>query len=902
MINQRMHSPNEKRFSIVMLLGVLVCLGGISCNSNQNGAASENQEEQDSASKKYPPEVPGVAQIMGLQYFPPQLNNLIFLNLEKQNTAKHLGTLNQEVKQDLQLIQDIVGLQPSEYVSLTRGWIQYFDDIQVKTQHFPSLYVLRTKIEIDRNHLDGREEVQKDVIAGKDVYSHRGLFFAFPDSTTIVLGNRNEVLYAMRFAQAHKNFASFSWIDCRKYDSIQIYTLQSNGQEHDRIFTAASGNTLTVFDVCNSEKEAKVLADMTRQRIALMEGRISVRQFVDHMQDIAAKMGKPYSADWRKRKIEELSRELEQMQANYRRDKQINDYHFERDGWVMINQQKFRSTSAEAMCGHFGQAIHWKDHFHVKRDFSQDDSSRNKARQSLEKFETYQFNGKEDRNTLEHQVANMDLLELGVLGGHPEPFELIDFCINHTSSHKSRQIVLERLCKIPSEWTIQIIGTQANYFDLVDALTTRGEFDDIHEIALNHLPDTLAKPYRDRKNLQSMQELPDHLVAQCNYYLATAGDPITTLAACRIAEDLRLEQSVSLLQLLANNSQQTEDVRSAAQRAIKTIADPGSIARNDVIDVEDAEQALIWLKNTYRPQRASAIQWVMQNPLPSETREQYIEALIQLLDDSLFYEIALEALKKQMTVEDSKALQEIVSNATTPRQSDFRQRQDHTLYRVVELMAHLKDGRGLSLAAFLPDSKVRSYAVEEIIKNEIDVTPLVDAIIAALDKGQTRNRRMTILGAVQLSEESKAKVREWANRYFESGKYDSDLWTAIKNADPFRKEMVPLLITIWSENGNAAPTIAEYLMHYGPSIEPMVLAAIEKKNETRFKIWFNVLCPLLNEIGTVESIPVLESYLNEESETARDKVRQTIDNIKNADRQRSSFESFPDPGPPKKTD
>ena len=458
------------------------------------------------------------------------------------------------------------------------------------------------------------------------------------------------------------------------------------------------------------------------------------------------------------------------------------------------------------------------------------------------------------------------------------------YVLNHTSSNYIRSSIMGASIENQfNESTLRLFGLEAQQFDLATAFIRYSDpkYDDIPVELLNESDDRNVKKYKS-----------ELLLKMARYYAVNSGDPVLGVAACRVIEDLKDMRSRKLLRDITKDSQRSIELRTAAKRALEYI-DKMEIAPNSVPMPKNLDQVVEWLGDLSRAKREAAILWLENNSVDGDHRPQVIEKLVYLQDDSIYHQRSGKLIRKLAMPQDMVFLRKVIENAIDPAQSNFRTRQDHSLYRIVSLLGHFKDVDGITLCTKLPDpSYDLSKRIAALAKlAEVDLDPVIDDLLKKFDGSGDDRTRFLSLAKYNFTDRQKTKIRNWIVDYINQGHHSSRLWDLLKKCDPFNKKMVPTLIKILVHDHFADRDIRNYLVKYGTSIEQMVISEFNTiKDKKRVSLR---LIAFFGDIGTDKSLVILRQYQGggrqaEAALTAVNKIRQ-------AKRQPKNFDTFPDP-------
>lgn len=870
-----------------------------------NGSSSTNRSTGTASSHtrvrrglKYPAPVEGVGEAIGLQFFPDSITHLVCLNFERMSTSQSRRKNHKALETTFSTLESALGVNRKDFQFVTRGWLE-FDGMETRWNHSPGLYVVKTSKEISKDSA-GQSNSELTTIAGQTLYKLNELYFGVIDSNTAVFGNRNEVLFALRFGSDQSPAQRFLWIDFREYDAVDISTTYRNQREVLQTASAAQDSKYFYWMVLPSTRMAESAVEFEKSREDFLMGKISAREF----EKIASKLSgrlPSFNSARRKEDVQKLEALAKEGGEAYRKMRESFDQKIYSKDQLFVKEQEYRAKN-ESIGASIASVITWPSY----KEAANNSRDVEGFLKTFNEFESYQFENSRERYALEKEMIREFLSNIGAFSEFDSRHrQSLEYCLSHSSSRVVRQQFLRMLCKCPAPDTIQILGNEAKYFDLHKGLYVSDRHaDDLPPGGEDEFIPELRTERFQTPRFSFDGKVPDIFLTVCEYYLRHPADPEMVEAICLIAEDLRLGQLQKPIRRISEDDRQPAALREIARRVTQTVrATQQEEIENYFHTPENADQALEWARGTNCFHRSGAITWSLENELATESRDEFLKALLLMLDDSLLCNDAINALKKHLSIEDSKLLQEIIKSAADPQQSNYRQRQDYSLVRIIQLIGHINDTEGLELAASKLHSDHRRYAVKLLEKN-YSASQYLDDLFAESNTDEIVRIVRKLEDVPVLEEVDKSRVREWIKQNVGSNDTELDInelpertiWRLLERCDPYRKEMVPAMIKLWSVEGfswhGPAP---DYLAKYGSSIEPMVIDAIEARNRGDRRLQFATVSLLIQKVGTTKCIDTLESYLDAERELERKHVENVIDTITTTNREPVDFETFPEP-------
>ncbi len=806
--------------------------------------------------------VHGIGKKIGINYFPADFGKIIYMNLATSPNPPQVPSFNKSFFAFLDRIQLITGVQRQEIQHVVRGTIG-LDRHRFGNNYLqPSLVVVKTIDPIDLAKTEDQPELfKKHTILEHNYYrTPEGYYFAIPEKRTLVLGTRNEVIYALRFGASNQPNPKLEWVDYSKYIWLEVDVSVDKGSRRNGVATGFTEDSRVSIELQPSTQRAY---DMAAER----------KKYINRVL-----AGRPMSND-----PEEIARAARRQQAAQQQLKK-SEFKIYNDGPRYIHLQRSRE----------GQSV---DVWTIARysrinpiDSIPSTSKNNRQRldnlkQGLIKFETYKFSNRqrqefEERFTREYQLTkSIDRVSAD------ERAIAVQFFLTQTSSNFIRSIVAKSFAESQfNETSLRVFGLEAQQFDLATAFMhySKPEYDDYPADLID-----------ESKSRDIQKQNGESLLKIARYYVRYGGDPVLSVAACRIIEDLKDTDSHQILSELVEDTSRMNEVRAAAKRALEYIykTEP---APNSVPQPRDASQVVEWLGDLNRAKRAGAIQWLGANQVDDETRPKVIEKLVYLVDDSLLHRDAMALIKKMAASKDMIYLRKVIENATQPKVSKFRTRQHHSLHRIVDLLGYFKDIDGIALCAKIPNpGYTLNKRIAPLLKAlAVDLDEIIDELLAQCDGSRADSDRFLRLSNYNFTDKQKTKIRTWLANYVNTGKSSSRLWGLLEKCDPYHKKMVPTLIKLLVHRSFVSHrSIKKYLAKYETSIEEMVISELNQvsdKNRVRLEA-----IDLLGEIGTDKSLVILRQFqgggqLAEAAFFAVKKIRQ-------AKRQPRSFDTFPEP-------
>ncbi len=612
---------------------------------------------------RYPPEIAGAAQAMGLQYVPEETRRVTYLDVKTPLGKSLLASRLQENPDELDLLIDVArvaGLSPQNDLEF----------VMLAGMSYPviaSTFVVKTTKPIDVRRLAKTPGVRTEFVLGKPVFSTEITYFSFPEEKTIVIGGRNEVIYALRFKNRTKHFQRFGWLDPKGFSWVI----------HDSSTGAAFSNTRAVD--FGFSAEAKKAADLLELEEQLKQGKITVEQFTDgYIQQYQTIGNPPPPRDQILRSAQNTQNAYSKVIPTFSKISALQD--------VWIRELRFESIEPPK-----ARIFRFSPGFEPIR------STRNAdALSIMQRFETRQFSSQRERETMLRDSLNAftKLHHRMALGDTAAILPVMKLFFL-TSDHASRQKMVMTFAARPTLPGLEMLGTEARYFGLLRAFSKRGVTYDTPRLKSDSGAPRYVRP-----------NMPHTLLSACSYYLKRPGDPRTTIGIIRILEDLRPPQADSWLQTLANDPTRDASVRDEAKRAREAVLADKQLS-SARLQPKDASQALDWFDAPYRPKRAGAITWAINSQLPDSQRAAFISKMSEMLDDSILCQRAVKALKQHLKPGETNSLRAILATAVN-NQGSFRD--DRTAYRAVDVLAHVKDHAGIQPALKSKDFKLAKYA------------------------------------------------------------------------------------------------------------------------------------------------------------------------------------------------
>ncbi len=799
----------------------------------------------------------GEAIKIGLNYFPKEFSEIAFVSaalLEQIEDRPELSSCSPR----LLLLNQTLGIDCSRCKWMVRGWVEFesltrYDSTGLGTP--PNLLVIKGNGAFD----DSKISSKKQESGGVSYYrSGNGVAFGFPTPDTLVAGTTNEVLNALRMGKDKTNDRQpgWEWLDYESFDSVKLeragtdYDISAafftKGKTSGRIMLFQNSGLAKIHakrmqlynDFLVSDDPASFLA--THEEEMLTHGALAMKPNDEQRQGLIAA-------------------------ARNHKQNLSAAVSFEQDGPRLVISETFDVDSY-----HGGGQI-------LDRVLPEVENSRNfsteNAKDRLATFETYNFahrDGTDAEDALIQVSRTFSSSQGDIYSDLPtESTTVIEFLLNNTSSRVFRSELIDKLARVSTPQSVMILGKEAHRFDLSDAQTIRDSKEDDRPLLLGRE----SFIYRTRDIDYSA------LVNVLKYYLANPGDPVLLTAVCKIAGDLKFAELEGLIRNLAESGT-TDVLKQAAQSALESIEDTALVPKNVLQSPEDASVALGWLKGTEREKKAAALVWVMRNPELGEQHSRFVDALIVLLDDGLYYEEALTVLKKICKPEDAPQFRNVLKMAADPDNRQFKMRQKYSVTRIAEMAFHLRDQEGIKLAYQVGDFDVGQFIKEYSEQNDVGVAKLTDnSLVDFVNEFITKPDRIHLprLSRMELPLDQKRKLLDWAkDEWKKKGKITEEIrfWLLVENCEPFEIQDIPLLIEkIFSSSGFHSNTI-RFLSSQGSEIEPLVHSEIDAGKKVGSE-WD--LVELLAAVGSEKSVSYLQRLKSEKGDEIALRLNKQID-------------------------
>lgn len=667
-------------------------LGGDDVFEEDNSDGKTSATKAYDANRKYFQgiNIPGLAAKYGMHYFPRSFDVITYVNMK---TLDEDGGFKNAVagQQGLTQLEELLKTDRNEMESIVRGQFARFS---ISAASFPSLMVVRCRNRFPVSEITGAKGIKELKANGKTYYrSSDGITFAFPDPNFAVIGTTNEVAYALHKDPSDKLYPGFEWVDLSNYDTGLFRVWRQGVLTTDTkvpVATFVKGNALTESVVQVSEQAAEYMAKNANARFYLFMRAENPKKFIMDNPDSFPNFGTKLFEKREENVDRYLEKTFEQEKKSYVASTVNAEFEYQNNKNVYSVTTKYSKPGSHLWYSNYYNLALCLDGFAYRNSHQSAENSRQRALKNLQSFEMYKFDSNSARDSLESSlesnvnVSNVNSL-MSPLVDSPTPLYSTILCLENTSSMSVRNRAIKELADTFSRRAVVALGKEAHRFDL-QGNTWISRIDDA--------------PNQKEINRNVNKIDFDNLIEHCRYYLQTANgaDPILTVACCRIIEDLRALSALDDLKAFSGRADVSEREKVAALRAIRSIENPSYTPPNSLPNVKDIETAKSWLRNIDRAKRSAALVWVARASTLGESKANIVESLMYLLDDATLQREAMLVAKKICDQSDLPAIRAILKNAAEGPDSGFRMRQHYSLYRVVDLLAHLNDSEGIELA------------------------------------------------------------------------------------------------------------------------------------------------------------------------------------------------------------